>query len=143
MEKEYLFYKLCKEVKKQVNSINYLYSDAKTEKINSIVGTLTTMSEETLELVLTVFSKLTTYNPDNIFFITGNSDLLKSIFFKDGNIIEEKLGIQSEAYKYLSSKINGRNLYDKSGYSGSSTLIVNKDSNNLEIIVITVAISNI
>ena len=103
MEKEYLFYKLCKEVKKQVNSLNYLHSNAKTEKINSIVGTLTTMSEETLELVLTVFSKLTTYNPDNIFFITGNSDLLKSIFFKDGNIIEEKLGMLYDPYSIFLS----------------------------------------
>ena len=58
------------------------------------------------------------------------------------SIIEEKLGIQSEAYKYLSSKINGRNLYDKSGYSGSSTLIVNKDSNNIDEFVIKIQPKN-
>lgn len=62
-----------------------------------------------------------------------------SLFLK---IIEEKLGIQSDAYKYLSGKINDRHLYDKSGYSGSSTLIVNKDFNNFDEFVIKIEPKN-
>lgn len=69
-----------------------------------------------------------------------NEKIIKnSLFFE---IIASKLGLQSEAYEYLLKKINGRDLYDKSGYSGSSTLIVNKDSNNFDEFVIKIEQKN-
>ncbi len=54
-------------------------------------------------------------------------------FFK---ILAEKNLKGEKVFNYIRSLINGRDLYDKSGYSGNSVLIVKKDKNNEDEFVI-------
>ena len=51
-------------------------------------------------------------------------------------IIKNRFKLDDNIVAYLKKIINGRNVYDKSGYSGSSTIIVNKDINNTNEFVI-------
>lgn len=53
--------------------------------------------------------------------------LKNSDFFK---ILEYKLGINKKALDYLQKIIDGRDVYDKSGYSGSSTVIIKQTELN-------------
>ena len=54
------------------------------------------------------------------------------------NIIKNKFGIKNKTYNYLKELLNGRDVYDKSGYSGSSTIVVESDSQNLNSYVIKI-----
>ena len=56
-------------------------------------------------------------------------------------IINEKLN-NKEAIIYIKSIVNERDVYDKSGYSGSSTVIVKKDENNKNEYVIKIQPKN-
>ena len=63
-----------------------------------------------------------------------NEKLVKNEEFFE--IIKNKFKLDDNIVLYLKKIINGRNVYDKSGYSGSSTIIVNKDENNTNEFVI-------
>lgn len=58
------------------------------------------------------------------------------LFFK---ILSNKIDSKSEVFIFLKDIVNNRVLYDKSGYSGNSTLLVNRDNLNDNEIVIKVS----
>lgn len=91
MEKEKLFYDLhqtIKEVSSKGDGI-YLSSDSKLDWINKLTGELTNMDDETLNLVLDIYTRLTSYTFDNIEYIIKHPDEVKSIFYEDGEFIEK------------------------------------------------------
>jgi len=56
-------------------------------------------------------------------------------FFK---ILQNKINDDKKILKYLKKLLNNRDIIDKSGYSGSSTIIVNGDERNLKEVVIKI-----
>lgn len=54
-------------------------------------------------------------------------------------ILKNKISQNKDVFEYIKILINGRDLYDKSGYSGNSVLIVNKDKNNKNEFVIKIS----
>lgn len=54
------------------------------------------------------------------------------------NLLREKIDTNTKTFNYIKNLINNRDLYDKSGYSGSSVLIVKKDEFNLTSFVIKI-----
>lgn len=98
MEKERLFYNLHQTIK----SIGIIDEELKYSDGNNWVKDLSSqisqMDDEMLDIVLNIYSKLTTYTRDNISFIICNSDSLRDIFYKNGILVEENLQLLYEPY---------------------------------------------
>lgn len=55
------------------------------------------------------------------------------------DILENKFELDSSFLSYIKKLLNGRDLYDKSGYSGNSVLIIKSDDLNKDEIVIKIS----
>ena len=100
MEREKLFYDLhqtIKEVGTNSKDTSLKISSSSTW-IKQLTGEISQMKDETLNLVLDIYERLTSYTRANLNFIILHTDLLEYMLYEYGEIVEEHLALLYTPY---------------------------------------------
>ena len=100
MEKEKLFYDLHQTIKDiGLDENNDLLDyDTKLVWISKLTGVISQMNDATLNMVLDIYTRLTSYSLKNLEFIIMQADELEYVFYTDGEVIEKNLILLYEPY---------------------------------------------